>query len=249
LFVLLFVVCKGENGYVEEDDSLIRTGPNVASMVAENAYLYRTHESVIDSCSFTPPHFVVPWTDNDGRKFATVFVSLPSGMVLSQVNDTLKPTVSEDGNFLGVTCVWPEVLYNLNILGTGWNGHAKLSSTQIVCMMLAATQVLTGMKSTCGVKRLDPVVGTARFRLPFQVESKIYSIVLVMDNETNKGTVLMVVMKEKNKTIDDTEIAFKVRVAGTSATTSKKFTGFDMTCLQEKPRSRKYQKDDDNSDC
>ena len=185
-----------------------------------------------------PPHWMCDWfctATGVSKKYATVAFSITSGITVDGMVNKLKPTVSSCGMFLCVTCEWPPLLSNLNTLAVGWSTNNKLSTAKKSSMFMSAQLVITGKRSAASLTASQPLLGTARIRLNYEVERKIYTLQMISD--TVHGMCLMVVLKEKNKDSDNTEVNFGVSVVDSS--TSYGAGGFDLSCLHDDKKARK----------
>jgi hypothetical protein len=191
-----------------------------------------------DLMSFMPIHWITYFSDSRNLQYVSVAMSVPSGSVGdgSDIASKMKCTVSTCGMFLLVSCKWPSLLHNFNALALAWKkkDNDKLSVNLKTSMFFSAQLQVNKMKVATKVAAQQSPVAVAKFKLNFEVERDIVSLLPILD--INYGVVLQVIMKEQAKKSVEQEWNMEmVQVVSRSVNANSEF---DCSALSKKKKRR-----------
>jgi hypothetical protein len=188
--------------------------------------------------SFMPIHWITYFSDSQKLQYVLVAMSVSSGNVGdgSDIASKMKCTVSTYGMFLQVSCKWPSLLHNFNALALAWKKkyNNKLSVNLNTFMFFSAQLQVNKMKVATKVAAQQSPVAVAKFKLSFEVERVIVSMLPILD--INHGVVLQVIMKEQAKKFVEQEwIMEMVQVVSRSFNANSEF---DCSTLSKRKKRR-----------
>jgi hypothetical protein len=189
--------------------------------------------------SFMLIHWISYFSDSRNLNFVLVAMSVPSGTVGdgSDIANNIKCTLSTCGMFLQVSCKWPALMPNFNALAMAWKekDNDKLSVNLKTSMFFSAQAKVNHRKVVTKVAATQSPVAVAKFKLNFEIERDIYSLLPILD--VNHGVVLQVVLKEQVKRM--VEQAWNMEMVQVVSRISNANSEFDCSALTKKKKKKR----------